>query len=333
MLIVRPVEFNDIKAIEYLAESAGASVSTLPSTHSHLQKLVEATQQALRRAITKPAGETYHFVLSDINSGQVLGIAGMNAAVGVTAPFYSYRLQDIVHASDDLQIHNLVPALTLCHDYTGYTSLCTFYLLPEAETPQTLALLSRARLLFLAQHRHRFADRILAELQGVVDEQGRSPFWEGLGQHFFTMDMTHANYLTGVCDKSFIADLMPRFPVYTPLLSRKARSVIGEVRPDRMPAVDLLESEGFRYEEYIDIFDAGPTLEARIDTLTTVSTSQRQAVSIDETVQGTRCLVANTGTTDFRCLSTRLNREQPAISAAIADALRVRAGDPIRFCQ
>ncbi len=333
MLIVRPVEFDDIKAIEYLAESAGTSMATLPSDISHLRDLIEGTQQALKSTITKPAGETYHFVLSDIPSGQVLGIAGVNAAVGITAPFYSYRLQDIVHVSEDLQIHNRVPALTLCYDYTGYTSLCTLYLLPEAETPETLQLLSRARLLFLAQHRHRFADRILAELQGVVDEQGRSPFWEDLGRHFFTMDMSHANSLTGICGKGFIADLMPRFPVYTPLLSRKARSVIGEVRPDRVLAMDLLEKEGFRYEEYVDIFDAGPTLEARIDTLTTVSTSQQQAVRIGETRQEPRCLVANTGTTDFRCLYTHLNREQFTVSAATADALHIQAGDPIRFCQ
>ena len=333
MLIVRPVAFTDISAIEQLAEFAGASVTTLPSDRQHLCDLIAATQRALKSEITEPAGETYHFLLVDTAKDKVLGIAGINAAVGITSPFYSYRLQDIVHVSDDLQIHNRVPALTLCHDYTGYTSLCTLYVLPEAETPEALHLLSRARLLFIAQHRHRFADRVLAEIQGVVDEQGRSPFWEDLGRHFFTMDMAHANYLTGVCDKGFIADLMPRFPVYTPLLSRKARSVIGEVRPDRLPVVDLLEREGFRYEEYVDIFDAGPTLEARIDTLTTVLASQQQVACIDESIQGTTHLIANASTTDFRCLYACLNPQQPSVSAAVADALRIQTGGSIRYSQ
>ena len=33
-------------------------------------------------------------------------------------------------------------------------------------------LLARSRYLFIAQHRARFADRILAELRGIIDEAG-----------------------------------------------------------------------------------------------------------------------------------------------------------------
>ncbi|MEI8634482.1 arginine N-succinyltransferase [Vibrio sp. PP-XX7] len=75
------------------------------------------------------------------------------------------------------------------------------------------------------------------------------------------------NYLTGIGQKSFIAELMPKHPLYVDFLSEEARDVIGQVHPDTIPARKILESEGMRYEGYVDIFDAGPTLEAYIQDL------------------------------------------------------------------
>ena len=332
MLMVRPVDFADLNAIERLAQSAGATMTTLPSEHTHLCDLIAATQEALDRTITEPAGETYHFVLIDTATDTVLGIAGINSAVGIQTPFYSYRLEDIVHASNDLQIHNRIPALKLCHDYTGYTCLCTLYISPEVDSQDALHLLSRARLLFIAQHRDRFSDRIIVELQGVIDEKGRSPFWEDLGHHFFTMDLAHANYLTGICDKSFIADLMPRHPVYTPLLSRRARSVIGEVRPDRTPILDLLEQEGFSYEGYVDIFDAGPTLEASVDRLYSISESRVSIPTLCyDTPPNQTYIMANTGTKGFRCITADINSDTSAITPQTADRLHLNSQDAIRY--
>ena len=54
---------------------------------------------------------------------------------------------------------------------------------------------------------------------------------------------------------------MPRHPVYVNLLPPSARDAIGAVHADTAPARAMLEQEGFRYEGYVDIFDAGPTVE------------------------------------------------------------------------
>ena len=66
-------------------------------------------------------------------------------------------------------------------------------------------LLSKARFLFMAEFRDLFGDKVIAEMRGMSDEQGRSPFWESLGRHFFKMEFSQADYLTGVGNKSFIA--------------------------------------------------------------------------------------------------------------------------------
>ncbi len=58
---------------------------------------------------------------------------------------------------------------------------------------------------------------------------------------------------------------MPKHPIDTHFLSQEAQDVIGQVHPQTAPARAVLEKEGFRYRNYIDIFDGGPTLECDID--------------------------------------------------------------------
>jgi arginine N-succinyltransferase len=305
-------------------------MTTLPSNRDHLAEVICNTQESLAREVVTAGEESYHFVLEDLNTGNILGISGIVASVGLKNPFYNFRIDEDVHASEDLQIINRMTTLKLCQDYTGYSSLCTLFLSPHEDTFENLQLLSRARLLFMAEHRDRFADRILAEIQGVVDESNRSPFWESLGAHFFPMEMSRANYLTGIQEKGFIADLMPRYPLYATLLPRPARAVIGEHRPDREPVLNLLEEEGFSYQGYIDIFDAGPTLEASTDRLTTLRDSFCVIPVAGNDTQYDDHLIANTSLTSFRCLYAPLNSEEPQLTGELIDQLQLNDRDPVR---
>jgi arginine N-succinyltransferase len=97
-------------------------------------------------------------------------------------------------------------------------------------------------------HRARFADRILAELRGIIDERGGSPFWDGVAGRFFGMSFQEADYFNAINGNQFIADLMPKHPVYIAMLSDDARSVIGVPHPTGRAAMRMLEDEGFRHE-------------------------------------------------------------------------------------
>jgi arginine N-succinyltransferase len=68
----------------------------------------------------------------------------------------------------------------------------------------------------------------------------------------------------------FIADLMPKTPIYTAMLPESARHVMGVPHPSGRAAMKMLEREGFRYECYVDIFDGGPTMVAATDEIRTV---------------------------------------------------------------
>lgn len=94
------------------------------------------------------------------------------------------------------------------------------------------------------------------------------------------MEFSQADYLTGVGNKAFIAELMPKFPLYTCFLSEGARSVIGQVHPDTEPALAMLKGEGFSYQGYVDIFDAGPAIECETGKIRAVRDSEALVLAV-----------------------------------------------------
>jgi arginine N-succinyltransferase len=276
--------------------------------------------------------------MEDLATGQIMGTSGIESAVGLDDAFYHYRLSKVVHNSRELNVYNTVDLLTLCNDYTGVSELCTLFLREPYRSGLTGRTLSKFRFLFLAQHKKRFAQTVIAEMRGVSDENGNSPFWRWLEDHFFSMDFPTADYLTGIGQKVFIAELMPKYPVYVNLLSKDAQEVIGKVHHQTKPALKLLKSEGFTCKGYVDIFDAGPTVEAELSNIRTVRCSDTYDVVISDDIQGDQNIIlCNLSVENFRAtlIQSELNKDehQVKINAATAEALMVANGDAVRAAQ
>lgn len=127
---------------------------------------------------------------------------------------------------------------------------------------------------------------------------------------------------------------MPKYPIYVSLLSKQAQAVIGRVHEKTKPALALLQSEGFSNRGYVDIFDAGPTVEARVEHIRSVRNSRRLKVNIGVVTAGQPYLICNTRLVDFRAtwLSLDINEHQDEVtlSAEVAAVLMVEAGDSVR---
>ncbi|HEU0284317.1 MAG TPA: arginine N-succinyltransferase, partial [Sphingomicrobium sp.] len=194
------------------------------------------------------------------------------------------------------------------------------------------ALIARSRYLFIKQHRARFGDRILAELRGVMDEAGNAPFWDGLAGRFFDMTFPEADEFNAVHGTQFIADLMPKTPIYVSLLNEAARAVMGLPHPTGRAALRMLEAEGFSYDRYIDIFDGGPTVTARVDDLRTVDESEEETI-VEITPGGkTKMLLAYGRLKEFTaCCATvkRAGRKGICIDPEAAELLGVKEGDKV----
>ena len=338
MNIIRPITQADYQALYDIAVESGIGFTSLPVNDELLHKKVDRAQEAFSKTnVTQPGDESYLFVMEDTTTGQVVGTTGIEAAVGIDDAFYHYHVSKVVHASRELNIHNTVEILTFCNDYTGVTEICTLFLREQARGGINGRFLSKVRFLFMMEHRERFSETIIAEMRGVSDDEGRSPFWEWLETHFFSMDFPTADYLTGIGNKVFIAELMPKYPIYVNLLSKEAQAVIGQVHAKTRPALQLLEEEGFSCRGYVDIFDAGPTVEANLSHIRTAQSSLKLPIIIDDVAasKGQTHYIINTSVSEFRAVASEINVDSKQnvamLSQQAADALNVQNGDYVRF--
>lgn len=330
-MIVRPVRSTDLPALIDLARSTGTGLTTLPANEARLTHRVGWAEKTFNGEVER-ADADYLFVLED-DDGKVVGISAVAGAVGLREPWYNYRVGLTVSASQELQIHREIPTLFLANDLTGNSELCSLFLHAEHRTGLNGRLLSKARLLFMAEFRELFGNKVIAEMRGMSDADGRSPFWDSLGRHFFKMEFGQADYLTGVGNKAFIAELMPKFPLYTCFLSEAARAVIGQVHPDTEPALAMLKGEGFSYQGYVDIFDAGPAIEVETDKIRAVRDSQTLVLAIgtpgDDAIP---YLIHNRKRQDCRitAASARLASGTLVVDAQTAKRLQLTAGAQVR---
>ena len=340
MFFVRPIARDDLTAVLALSERTGRGLTTLPANRERLLERIERSLASFEGATDK-ASACYMFVLAEAGTDgeRVVGISAIEAAVGLKEPWYNYHVGTLVHASRALDVYTVAPTLFLCNDHTGHTELCSLFLDERYRTGKNGPLLAKSRLLFIAEFAELFAETIIAELRGRLEPDGTSPFWEGLGRHFFAMEFTRADYLTGTGQKSFIAELMPRHPVYVNLLPAAAREAIATVHADTAPARAMLEQEGFRYEGYVDIFDAGPTVECARDNVDAIRRASAMNCTLgeedpvpDSLTDDILWLVCNRQFATWRALVVaappRVDRF-PLLPDA-AEALGVAEGDSVR---
>lgn len=333
-MYIRPIKESDLDALEKLASQGGIGLTNLPANRDILNNKIQRSLQSFAKKISSPEDELYFFSLIDPSTQQLIGTCAIESSIGNTIPFYSYKRIYRDHISTQLNINKTIAELHLVNDFRGATEVCSLKLSQDYRKQRLAPLLSRSRFLFIAQFPERFADAIIAEMRGVSDKQGYSPFWRSLGGHFFAMDFTQADYLSALQDKQFIADLMPKHPIYEPLLTKEAQAVIGQPHPSTKPAMHLLEKEGFSFENYLDIFDAGPTLQAQRANITSIKNSHQELVAeILPNIDNQPYLLSNTQL-DFRACQAPLQQNPDgtvSISKETASVLNINQGDHLRF--
>ncbi len=279
MYVVRPVDRADIGALEAMAAISMPGVHTLPRTREGIVAAVERSLASFAAQVDIPSEESYLFVLEDLRSHEVVGTAIIHASAGSNGTYFAFRNDVIQQVSRDLNISHSVHALTLCSELTAYSQLSGFFLRHRDSAGIEAALLSRARLLYAMLAPHRFGDRFFVPLAGRLDGDGQSPFWNALGRKFFKMDFLEAERLIeGARNRTLIVELMPHYPVYVPLLPGDAQAALGQIHPGGQMAFDLLAQEGFEADEYIDIFDGGPILQAHKNALRSFCASHKLRV-------------------------------------------------------
>jgi arginine N-succinyltransferase len=330
--LIRPARSEDFAAIYKMAKLTGGGFTNLPADRATLVEKLARSDASCGRNADEQAADLYVFVLEDPKTGAIKGTCQIFGQVGVVQPFYSYHLSTLTQTSPELGKTFRNQTLTLTTDLEGCSEVGGLFLHPSARAGGLGALLARSRYLFIKLHRARFGDRVLAELRGVMDEAGHAPFWDGLAGRFFGMTFPEADEFNATHGTKFIADLMPKTPIYVALLAENAKAVIGQPHPSGRAALRMLETEGFTFDRYVDIFDGGPTVTAQIDKIRTLRESAKETICAIEDGGKTRMIVAAGRLKKFRacCASVRrVPRRGIAIDPEAARMLGVKIGDEI----
>ncbi len=337
MLVMRPVQLDDLDQLVELAAMTSFGLTSLPKDRELLRKKIIFSQRSFEHTPDRPGAESYLFVMEDTETGTLAGTSGIMAKTGGFEPFYAYRIETETFESDQINVRTNIRTLHLVTEHDGPAEVCSLFLRPSYRLGGNGRLLSLSRFLFMAEFANHFDPSVIAEMRGVIDERGHSDFWDAVGRHFFEIDFPDADYLS-IVDKKFIADLMPRHPVYVNLLPAAAQAVIGNVHDRTRPALRMLEGEGFRFANLVDIFEAGPMVGCPLKEIRAVRESIRATVAEltsnqDEGADPAQHVIGNTQR-DFRaCLGTvdPITSETVRISEAVAEGLGIRVGDALRY--
>ena len=334
MEIVRAVTLDDLDELWALIEQATYGLTTLQISQEQLSERVELADFAFNRKTEKPSGEPYVLVMEDITLGKLVGLSCIFSKTGGFEPFYSYRRVVESHYCELLDQTQEVESLHLEKIHDGPTEIGSLFLSPEYRGKGRGRLLSLSRFAFMANHPKRFADSIIAEMRGVMSPEGDCPFWEAIGKHFFGIDFPQADSLSTI-NKKFIEDLMPRYPIYTSMLPESAKRILGDVHPNTRPALAMLEAEGFRKIDLIDIFDGGPVVECRRDEIDAVKRTQLSKVSeikADLSEPTSVILATEASSLGFRAMiaSAQVTENGVILDQVAAPALRIKVGDSIQ---
>jgi arginine N-succinyltransferase len=334
MILVRPVSISDLDQLLDLAAQAGVGLTTLPNDRDLLKKRILKSQRSIENIPDRPGGESFMFVMQDADTKKVVGASGVVSKVGGFEPFYAYRIEHQPLDSDFLKVHRQISVLHLVREHDGPAEVGSLFLSPDYRKKDYGRFLQLVRFLFIAEYPQAFEPEVVSELRGVIDPDGHSAFWDAVGRHFFGIDFPRADYLS-VVNKKFIADLMPRHPIYVPLLPPEAQRVIGKIHESSKPALKNLEAEGFAFNNLVDIFDAGACVSCRRDDIRTVRHSRSAIVEkiVDGPIDSPTCMIGSF-TPNFRATIGGINileTDGIAIESNVATVLDATVGTTLRY--
>lgn len=334
MFIIRPIAERDIDGLMELLADSGHGLTSLPKDPEILKKRIRISERSFLHREDGPGGEDYLFVMEELFTGRIVGVCAIISKIGGFEPYYFYRLEKNHHESKSIHVKNDITSLHFHFIHNGPAEICSLYLHPDYRNSQNGRFLSLSRFLFIAENRKFFEDQVIAEMRGMVNDSGHSPFWDAVGKNFFKIDFPTADYLY-VKNKRFIEELMPKHPIITNLLPEDARYVVGRVHPNTEPAKRILEQEGFHFSGLVGILEPGPVLIAEVDSIRSIKESiVGEIEEISEKNFKSEVFIISNTSPPFRAALGGVKQLKSGgykISGVTAAGLKLRMGDRIRF--
>ncbi|NQY42828.1 MAG: arginine N-succinyltransferase [Legionellales bacterium] len=217
--------------------------------------------------------------------------------------------------------------------YSSASEMCSLFLNNSYRKSGLGSSLSKIRSLYLKLFPDRFANIIIADIRGVIDRAGESPFWNSLGKKFLDMPYSQAIEIIPLQNYTPISDILPTAPIYFNFLPRRVIKIIGKPHTNTKPAYNMLLNQGFAYNNHVNIFDAGPIIECEKNKIVANSEAKKYSVSriSEKNISRERRLITN-DKLDFRGTIGKvdiINDREAALSEEILDILQINPGEKI----
>lgn len=319
-LVIRLAAPSDLPGVMALAAMTGPGFTTLPEDEAQLAGLVSNSMAA-----AKGAAGVVLLILEERSSGKIAGCAAVKRGGQKRPGFANFRMSyDNAGAAETLRV---------CDDYADLTEIGGLFVHPGFRDKGVGKALARSRYLYLATTPHSFGTRVFAELRGVIDENGASPFFDAVCAPWLGISFAQADLMCAKGDNERLVAELPAAPITIASLPDDAKAAMGDCHASGAPARAMLAAEGFRFEGVIDLLDGGALLTAPTTALTSL---RRASLATIETIAnpppGEDFLFATTDPAGFRCVSGRgiLAGQSVLCDEGVRDALNVGDGAVIR---
>jgi len=331
MFVIRQATLDDLPTLLKLAKMV--HFINLPADKDLLAEKIQASRLSFTGKEAHARDREWMFVLEDTSSGAVVGTSALIGCISWHGhPHLYFQVRKREHYSKDLGTGQVHVTIQLGSDETGASEVGGLILSPGYRGhPEKLgALLSLVRFHFIGLHRAKFSPVILAEMMGALDPNSHTPLWEYLGRRFINLSYAEAD-LFSTKSKEFIQSLFPKSEIYISLLPPEARNLIGKVGDETVPALRMLEKQGFQEMDHVDPFDGGPYLQARRDDIPLVKSTARLKVASLGRGNAEAIVSSHDPEHGFRAVRTRVSVTGSAVRLAreAAEALGVTVGGTV----
>ena len=336
MFLIRPITASDLEGLMKILEVSGHGLTSLPKDREIIANKIDDSERSFKYRKKGPRGESYLFVMEEVETGTVVGVSGIIAKIGGFEPCYFYKVNHETLTSEMLKRDKKIQTLTIEKVHSGPAEICSLFLDPKHRNSQNGRFLSLSRFLYMAEHPTFFEKKVIAEMRGQVGADGNSPFWDAVGNKFMDIEFLEADYLS-MKSKSFIEELLPSYPIITNLLPKEAQDVIGKVHDNTIPARRILEQEGFSYHGLVGIFEPGPVLEATLDEVRSFKESKVVKVeSVKDSIESDQNFIISHAdpSKEFKASLGKIQvkeNESCVIESKLAKVIGVAKGDTVRF--
>lgn len=335
MYLVRPIEEKDLRSLLDFANESSLGMRSLPKNPSLLEEKIHHSIESFLGIKNPRKVAIYLFVLEDLVNGKMIGCSGITEKTGLDRPLCYYALEKMKHTSSHLRLVEEMEILRPTTQWHGPSELISLYIKKEFRNLKLGPLISLSRFLFIASFKELFTDTIIARLRGVINLiTNKIPFWEEIGPHF-SLDSSTEILKKLEKDRRRIEELLPPYPIYTSMLTPRARALLREIHESTMPAFTMLKKQGFTLTNYVDLIDAGPTISARKEDILAISSScVKKVLKVQDSLSkvNKRALISNVNK-NFRATLIDIDPEEVILPPSLAHFLQVGVGDLIRIME